>query len=64
MGDAEGALGDGNADSAVDGQGRALDALRKGAQALAQALAELPEGLRPIRAVLAGKGTDEGDGVG
>jgi uncharacterized protein (TIGR02302 family) len=38
MGDAEGALGDGNADSAVDGQGRALEALRKGAQSLAQAM--------------------------
>jgi len=36
MGDAEGALGEGNADSAVDGQGRALEALRKGAQSLAQ----------------------------
>ena len=38
MGDAEGALGNGNADGAVDGQGRALEALRKGAQGLAQAL--------------------------
>jgi uncharacterized protein (TIGR02302 family) len=38
MGDAEGALGDGNADGAVDGQGRALEALRKGAQSLAQAM--------------------------
>jgi uncharacterized protein (TIGR02302 family) len=36
MGDAEGALGQGNADSAVDGQGRALDAMRRGAQNLAQ----------------------------
>jgi len=36
MGDAEGSLGEGNADSAVDSQGRALDALRKGAQSLAQ----------------------------
>ena len=36
MGDAEGALGDGNADGAVDGQGRALEALRRGAQNLAQ----------------------------
>ena len=34
MGDAEGALGEGNSDRAVDGQGRALDALRKGAQKL------------------------------
>jgi Domain of unknown function (DUF4175) len=38
MGDAEGALGDGNSDRAVDGQGRALDAMRKGAQSLAQQL--------------------------
>ena len=38
MGDAEGNLGDGNADSAVDSQGRALDALRKGAQGLAQSM--------------------------
>ncbi len=38
MGDAEGNLGDGNADGAVDSQGRALDALRKGAQGLAQSM--------------------------
>ena len=38
MGEAEGQLGDGNADSAVDSQGRALDALRKGAQGLAQSI--------------------------
>ncbi len=38
MGDADGRLGDGNADGAVDSQGRALDALRKGAQKLAQAM--------------------------
>jgi len=38
MGDAEGALGEGNADSAVDGQGRALEALRRGAQGLAQSM--------------------------
>ena len=31
-------LGQGNADSAVDSQGRALDALRKGAQSLAQSM--------------------------
>ena len=36
MGDAEGQLGQGNADSAVDSQGRALEALRRGAQSLAQ----------------------------
>ena len=38
MGDAEGALGDGNADGAVDAQGRALEAMRKGAQGLAQSM--------------------------
>jgi uncharacterized protein (TIGR02302 family) len=38
MGDASGRLGEGNADGAVDSQGKALDALRKGAQSLAQAM--------------------------
>ncbi|WP_456798927.1 TIGR02302 family protein [Bradyrhizobium sp. USDA 4473] len=38
MGDASGRLGEGNADGAVDSQGRALDALRKGAQSLADAM--------------------------
>jgi uncharacterized protein (TIGR02302 family) len=38
MGDAGGHLGQGNADGAVDSQGRALDALRKGAQSLAQSM--------------------------
>jgi uncharacterized protein (TIGR02302 family) len=36
MGEAEGELGEGDADSAVDSQGRALEAMRKGAQGLAQ----------------------------
>jgi uncharacterized protein (TIGR02302 family) len=36
MDEAQGSLGDRNADSAVDSQGRALEALRKGAQNLAQ----------------------------
>jgi uncharacterized protein (TIGR02302 family) len=36
MGDADGRLGEGNADGAVDSQGRALEAMRKGAQSLAQ----------------------------
>ena len=36
MRDAETALGDGDSDSAVGSQGRALEALRKGAQSLAQ----------------------------
>jgi uncharacterized protein (TIGR02302 family) len=38
MGEAEGEIGQGNTDSAVDSQGRALDALRKGAQSLAQSM--------------------------
>jgi hypothetical protein len=38
MGDAGGKLGEGNADGAVDSQGQALDALRKGAQKLAEAM--------------------------
>jgi len=38
MGDAQGQLGDGDADNAVDSQGRALDALRRGAQGLAQSM--------------------------
>jgi uncharacterized protein (TIGR02302 family) len=38
MRDAEGALGDGDADSAVEGQGRALQNLRRGAQGLAQSM--------------------------
>ena len=38
MGDAGGQLGEGNADGAVDSQGKALDALRKGAQNLANSM--------------------------
>jgi len=38
MGDASGRLGEGNADAAVDSQGKALEALRKGAQSLAEAM--------------------------
>jgi hypothetical protein len=38
MGDAEGQLGQGNPDSAVDSQGKALDAMRRGAQNLAQSM--------------------------
>ena len=38
MGDAGSQLGQGNADGAVDSQGRALEALRKGAQNLAQSM--------------------------
>ncbi|WP_292610089.1 DUF4175 family protein, partial [Nitrobacter sp. 62-13] len=38
MGDARGRLGEGNAEGAVDAQGRALEALRKGARSLAEAM--------------------------
>jgi uncharacterized protein (TIGR02302 family) len=38
MGDAGSRLGEGNADGAVDSQGQALEALRKGAQSLADAM--------------------------
>jgi uncharacterized protein (TIGR02302 family) len=51
MGDAGGRLGEGNADGAVDSQGRALEALRKGAQSLA-------DGMQP------GDGDGQMDGPG
>lgn len=51
MGDAGGRLGEGNADGAVDSQGRALEALRKGAQSLAEAMQQ-------------GEGDQPGDGPG
>jgi len=51
MGDATGRLGEGNADGAVDSQGRALEALRKGAQNLADAMQQ-------------GDGDQPGDGPG
>jgi uncharacterized protein (TIGR02302 family) len=51
MGDAGGRLGEGNADGAVDSQGKALDALRKGAQSLAEAMQQ-------------GDGDQQGDGPG
>ena len=51
MGDASGKLGEGNADGAVDSQGKALEALRKGAQSLAEAMQQ-------------GDGDGQGDGPG
>jgi uncharacterized protein (TIGR02302 family) len=51
MGDAGSRLGEGNADGAVDSQGQALDALRKGAQSLAEAMQQ-------------GDGQGQGDGPG
>jgi len=46
MGEAEGDLGQGNADGAVDAQGRALEAMRKGAQGLAQQMQQ-QQGMGP-----------------
>jgi uncharacterized protein (TIGR02302 family) len=51
MGDASGRLGEGNADAAVDSQGKALEALRKGAQSLAEAMQQ-------------GEGERQGEGPG
>jgi uncharacterized protein (TIGR02302 family) len=45
MGQAEGQLGEGDADSAVGSQGRALEAMRKGAQGLAQSMQQ--QGMGP-----------------
>ena len=47
MGEAEGELGQGDADDAVDAQGRALENLRKGAQGLAQAMQQQQLGQGP-----------------
>ncbi|HET7848637.1 MAG TPA: TIGR02302 family protein [Pseudolabrys sp.] len=47
MGQAEGQLGQGDADSAVDSQGRALEAMRKGAQGLAQQMQQSGMGPGP-----------------
>jgi uncharacterized protein (TIGR02302 family) len=51
MDDAGGKLGEGNADGAVDSQGKALEAMRKGAQSLAEAMQQ-------------GDGDGQGDGPG
>jgi uncharacterized protein (TIGR02302 family) len=45
MGQAEGQLGEGDADGAVDSQGRALEAMRKGARGLAQSMQQ--QGMGP-----------------
>jgi uncharacterized protein (TIGR02302 family) len=47
MGEAEGDLGQGDADGAVDSQGRALDAMRKGARGMAQAMEQRGYGAGP-----------------
>jgi uncharacterized protein (TIGR02302 family) len=46
MGEAEGQLGEGNPDNAVDAQGRALEAMRKGAQGMAQSMQQ-QQGMGP-----------------
>ncbi len=51
MGDAGSRLGEGNADAAVDLQGKALEALRKGAQSMAEAMQQ-------------GEGEGQGEGPG
>lgn len=51
MGDAGSKLGEGNANGAVDSQGKALDAMRKGAQKMAEAMQQ-------------GDGDGQGDGPG
>jgi uncharacterized protein (TIGR02302 family) len=51
MGDADGKLGEGNSEGAVDSQGKALDALKKGQQQLAEQMQQ-------------GDGDGQGDGPG
>lgn len=59
MGDAGGRLGEGNADGAVDSQGKALEALRKGAQSLAEAMQQ-GEGDQPGEGPGNAKGRQQG----
>jgi uncharacterized protein (TIGR02302 family) len=47
MGEAEGELGEGDAESAVESQGRALEAMRQGAQGLAQQMQQSGMGPGP-----------------
>jgi hypothetical protein len=47
MRDAEGQLGDGDSEGAVDSQGRAIDSMRRGAQSLAQQMQDGPNGQGP-----------------
>ena len=55
MGDAGSQLGDNNADGAVESQGKALDALRKGAQSLADAMQQ-GDGGQPGQGARDGRG--------
>jgi uncharacterized protein (TIGR02302 family) len=62
MGEAEGDLGAGHADDAVDSQGRALDALRKGAQGLAQSMQQqMGQGPGPGRSGRLGQSRSQQD---
>jgi len=54
MGEAEGQLGEGDADGAVGSQGRALEAMRKGAKGLAQSMQQ--QGMGPGPNGRAGRG--------
>jgi len=47
MGEAEGELGEGDANSAVDSQGRALEAMRKGAKGMAEQMQQNGIGMGP-----------------
>jgi hypothetical protein len=61
MGEAEGALGEGDSEGAVDSQGRALEAMRKGAQGLAQQMQQngMSMGLGPGQPGRNGRGRAE-----
>ncbi|MFZ0845960.1 MAG: TIGR02302 family protein [Pseudolabrys sp.] len=61
MGEAEGELGEGDAESAVGSQGRALEALRKGAQGLAQQMQQngMGMGMGPGQPGRGGRGRAE-----
>jgi len=59
MGEAEGSLGQGDAEGAVDSQGRALEAMRKGAQGLAQQMQQNGMGMGPGQPGRTGRGRAE-----
>lgn len=65
MKDAEGQLGDKNGQGAVGSQGKAIEALRKGAQGMAQAMQQAQQGQqgqgKPGRGQRTGRGTGNGD---
>jgi uncharacterized protein (TIGR02302 family) len=67
MKDAEGQLGQKNGQGAVGSQGKALEALRRGAQGMAQAMQQAQDGQqgpgqgRPGRGQRTGRGTGNGD---